>query len=148
VLFIGAMVGRQPVRATTGPIQMTDDSETNGYDPEEVKGFLDEIEHEQDELDALKIDHLNACKGPRGKIKKVLKAVKDAEIDVEAFKVAVKKRLADRKHLKRVEELEADSANAYEMIQAALGAFADTPLGEAALRRARGGDDVVDGLTR
>jgi hypothetical protein len=115
---------------------------SNGYDPEKLKQFVDAIEREQDKLDELKIEHLNACRGPRGRIKQITKAVREEDIDVDAFRVVVKKRLDERKHAKRVAELEDDAASAFAMIEAALGEYADTPLGQAALARAKKGETL------
>lgn len=111
---------------------------SNGYDKVKLKQFVDAIEREQDKLDELKIDHMNACKGPRGRIKQITKAAREEDIDIDAFRVTLKRRMDERKHAKRVAELEDDSRDAYEMIEEALGEYADTPLGQAALARAKG----------
>jgi hypothetical protein len=112
---------------------------TNGYDADKLKKYLDPIEREQDKLDALKIDHLNSCKGPRERIKKVIKAAREDDINIEAFRILLQKRMAERKHAKRVAELEEDDADAYGLMEQALGEYGTTPLGQAALSRARGG---------
>jgi hypothetical protein len=127
--------------------EMTDAAGSNGYDPDQLQEFLEAIVHEHDELDELKSAHMLACKPARGRIKETLKAVHDAEINLTAFHVALKKRLAERKHDKRVAELEPDDAHDLERILQALGEFGDTPLGQAALARARG-DDALDSLHR
>lgn len=116
---------------------MPDTTGSNGYDPAELQRYLEAVEREHDELDSLKSQHMLNCKGPRGRIKETIEAVREADINVVAFRVALKQRLAERKHEKRVAELEDDDADAYERIEQALGAFADTPLGEATLKRAR-----------
>lgn len=126
---------------------MTDTAGSNGYDPEQLQGFLEAIVCEHDELDELKCKHMLECKPARARIKQTLKAVHDAEINLTAFHVALKKRLAERKHAKRVAELEADDAADLEAIEKALGEFAETPLGQAALARARG-DSALDSLHR
>jgi hypothetical protein len=135
---------------------MTDTAGTNGYDGDALERFINEIEAQHDELDKLKSEHMLACKGPRGRIKETLQAVREADVNVVAFRVALKQRLDQRKHERRVEELEADDADAYEMIAHALGNLAETPLGQAALakarpakpkaRRAKQHGDVLDSL--
>jgi hypothetical protein len=109
----------------------------NGYDGEELHAFLKSIATQHDELDKLKAAHMAKCKGPRGKIKSTMKSVRESEINVNAFRVELKKFLDDRKHQKRVEALEPDDAEAHEMIRQALGPYADTPLGQAAVKRGR-----------
>jgi hypothetical protein len=118
----------------------------NGYDGEELQAFLQSIGTQHDELDKLKANHMAKCKGPRGKIKSTMKSVREAEINLNAFRVELKKFLADRKHQKRVEALEPDDAEAHELIRAALGPYADTPLGQAAVKRGKRGGESADSL--
>jgi hypothetical protein len=112
---------------------------TNGYDGEALKRFLKSIDKQHDELDKLKSEHMSNCKGPRGKIKETMKAVREAEINMPAFRVELKKHLEMRKHEKRVAALEADEADALQLIEEALGEYADTPLGQAAIARSKKG---------
>jgi hypothetical protein len=60
----------------------------------------------------------------------------------------VKNRRLDRKMNANVAKLEADDADSYDRIVSALGDFVDLPLGQAALRRARPGqqEDALDSL--
>jgi hypothetical protein len=120
---------------------------SNGYDGDELKGYLDAIEAEHDELDKLKSAHMLACKGPRGRIKETMDAVREAEIKMPAFKVVLARRLAERKLARQVAELEDDDAFAHELMLKALGEFATTPLGQAAIARTTKGADL-DSLTR
>lgn len=111
---------------------------SNGYDGQELERYLQSIDSADDELDTLKGEHMTACKGPRGRIKDTLAAARDAEINMPAFRAFLAKHRAERKQAKRVAELEADDANEYEMMRNALGEFGETPLGQAALERAKG----------
>jgi hypothetical protein len=121
-------------------------SGSNGYDGEQLQRFLKQIGKQHDELDKLKSEHMGKCKGPRGKIKETMKAAREAEIDMPALRVKVAQHLAERKHQKRVEALEADSAEALELINAALGDLADTPLGKAATARSRPKAAPLEGI--
>lgn len=112
---------------------------TNGYDGKQIQGFLKNIGKQHDELDKLKSEHMLRCKGPRSHIKETMKAVREAEINVAAFRVELKRHLEERKHEKRVAALEDDDAEAHELIETALGELADTPLGKAAIARGRKG---------
>jgi len=111
---------------------------TNGYDAEELGRYLHSIDSADDELDSLRGAHMAACKGPRGRIKDTLAAVREAEISMAAFRTVLAEHRDKRKQAKRVAALEADDANAYDLMREALGDFGDTPLGQAALDRARG----------
>jgi hypothetical protein len=111
--------------------------ESNGYDGEELQRFLKAIARQDEELAKLKSEHMTKCKGPRGKIKDTMKAVREAEININAFRVKLAQQRDEIKHDKRVAVMEADDAEALEMIETALGQMADTPLGKAALARAR-----------
>ena len=119
---------------------------TNGYDGEEIKRFLGMISDQHDELDKLKSAYMTKCKGPRGKLKNIMKEARDSEINLNAFRVEVKKYLDERKHQKRLAGLEDDDAEAYNMIVEALGGLGDTPLGKAALARAKPKGADLDSL--
>jgi hypothetical protein len=120
---------------------------SNGYDGDELKGYLDAIEAEHDELDKLKSAHMLACKGPRSRIKETMDAVREAEIKMPAFKVVLARRLAERKLARQAAELEDDDAHAHDLMLEALGEFATTPLGQAAIARTAKSADL-DNLTR
>jgi hypothetical protein len=120
---------------------------SNGYDGDQLKEYLEAIEAEHDELDKLKSAHMLACKGPRGRIKETMAAVREAEIKMPAFKAVLARRLAERKLARQVAELEDDDAHAHELMLAALGEFANTPLGRAAIARITTGADL-DSLTQ
>jgi hypothetical protein len=116
---------------------------SNGYDLDALAGYLAAIDHEDDELDSLRGDYMQQCRGPRGRIKDVLLQAKEAGVNMPSFRTMLAKHRADRKVAKQVAELEADDRLSYEQMLDALGVFGDTELGKAALDRARpdkGGD--------
>jgi hypothetical protein len=109
---------------------------TNGY-ADTLTAFVEAIDHEHDALDTLKSEYMTACKGPRSRIKQTLKSARESDINMGAFRELLAKHLSDRKHDKRLAELEADELEAYNLMVDALGEYAKTPLGEAALARVR-----------
>lgn len=118
----------------------------NGYDAEQLEKYLAEIDKADDDLLRLKSDHMTACKGPRGRIKGVMKEAREAGLGMEAFRTIVAKRRADRKIEERIAELEADDKADYLAMKEALGDYGDTPLGEAALKRAAPKGEQLDTL--
>jgi uncharacterized protein (UPF0335 family) len=119
---------------------------SNGFDPEQLNKYLSELDAADDKLLSLKLEHLNNCKAPRARIKNLMKEARGAGLNMEAFRAVVAKHRSDRKIEQRLSELEADDAADYEEMLHALGEFGDTPLGEAALKRARPQDESLDTL--
>lgn len=122
---------------------------TNGFNSEELKQHLDEIDAADDELLELKMSHMTKCKGPREKIRNAMAAAKEAGLNMSSFRTVVAAHRAERKIEARIAELEADDQADFELMQQALGAFGETPLGEAALARAKAkqrGDKVMSSL--
>ena len=122
---------------------------SNGYDGDQLGRFLDQIDRIDDELMTLKGEYMAACKGPRSRIKDVLAQVREADVNMTAFREALTDHRNERKRQARLDALEADDRDAYELIAEALGDYGETPLGEAALRRAKprkDGDQTLDTL--
>jgi hypothetical protein len=102
----------------------------NGYDPEAVGGVLEELR----ELDA-KLERLT------GSIKAEIKAVYTRAADVHSIptkllKIEVTRDRQERKRLKKIAGLEDTEKTQLELMQKALGAFKETPLGQAAMASA------------
>lgn len=118
---------------------------SNGY-----AKYLREIDKADDKLVELKIEHMNACKGPRGTIRAVMKEVRESQggDKIEAFRALVAAHRAERKITQRLAELEADDRAAYDEMVASLGEFGETALGQAALAKAKpkDGSSKLDGL--
>jgi len=110
----------------------------------QIARYLDTIDREDGELATLKGEYMQRCQGPRGRIKSVMAAAKEAGVNTVAFRATVAKHRAARKLHDRLENLEADDRYAFDMIQEALGEFGDTPLGAAALDRARPRERVLN----
>ena len=116
----------------------------DAYDGGEIARYLDTIDREDGELATLKGEYMQRCQGPRGRIKSVMAAAKEAGVNTVAFRATVAKHRAARKLHDRLENLEADDRYAFDMIQEALGEFGETPLGAAALDRARPRERVLN----
>jgi hypothetical protein len=118
------------------------DGSNGKHDGELIERYLGEIDKADDELIALKVEHMSACKGPRGNIRALMKEARETLPSIEAFRTIVAAHRSERKIEQRIAELEADDLQEFERMQEALGAFADTPLGDAALKKAKpkGGD--------
>ena len=125
-----------------------DSTATNGYDKDQLNGYLAEVAEQDDELLSLRGEYMAACKGPRGKIKQILVRAKEDGINMPALRALLDKRRDERKQDRRVADLEMDDRSAYDMMLDALGEYGSTPLGQAALDRARQGDETLGGLTQ
>jgi hypothetical protein len=102
-----------------------------------IINFLHAIDAADDELASLRGTYMSQCKGPRATIAEIKGSAREAGVNMKAFAVVLKGHRADRAQEKRIAALEEDDVAAFEEMAAALGAFADTPLGGAALEGAR-----------
>jgi hypothetical protein len=75
-----------------------------------------------------------------------MKEARESGVNMEALRTVIAKHRSERKIEQRISELEADDAADYEAMLEALGAFGDTNLGKAALRKAKpkGGSDKLE----
>ena len=121
---------------------------TNSFDGEMLKRYLGAIDESDDELLDLKVEHLNACKPIRARIKNTMKEARNAGLNMESFRALVAKHRSERKIEQRIAELEADAAADLAEMKRSMGVLADTPLGQAALERAaqQHGGDALDSL--
>jgi hypothetical protein len=119
----------------------------NPHDAEALQRFLNEISREHDKLDTLRASYMAECKGPRNRIKETMKGAKESGVSMVAFRELVEQHLWDRRQAKRLEDFEDDDRDSFEKMNEALGAFGDTPLGEAALARAKRRDQDLTDLT-
>jgi hypothetical protein len=122
------------------------DEHTNGY-AETLNGFLDQVAKQDVELASLRGEYMAACKGPRQRIKEILATAKESDINMVAFRQLLTKRRDELAQERRIADLEDDDRSAYDQMLDALGEFGDTPLGKAALDRAKGGGDTLESLT-
>jgi uncharacterized protein (UPF0335 family) len=120
----------------------------NSFDGDQLEKYLKAIDKADDALIKLKVEHMEQCKGPRGRIRNIMKEARESGVNMEALRTVIAKHRADRKIEQRISELEADDAADYEAMMEALGEFSDTDLGKAALRKAKGsgGSEKLDTL--
>jgi hypothetical protein len=125
---------------------------SNGPTAEQIKALLAQVDECDDELASLTGEHMSNCKPARARLRDIKKEARDIGVDKNAFAAYIEDHRADRKKQARIEALEADSLESYEKIKAAMGDFADTPLGGATLDRIKPkGPDlggVLDHLTQ
>ena len=117
-------------------------AKTNGFDGDELAKYLTEIDKADDELGKLKSEHMEQCKRPRGWLRDTMGSAKEAGLNMNAFRAVVAEHRADRKIEKKLAELEPDDAADFEAMREALGPFGETPLGEAAIGKAKAKRDA------
>jgi hypothetical protein len=100
-----------------------------------LKGYLTEIDRQDDELDTLRAEYMNACKGPQAEIKEIKASAKETGINMKSFAQILRKHRFDRRHDKRLGTLDLADLSDYKSMEEALGDFIDTPLGQAAKQR-------------
>jgi len=110
---------------------------TSGFDGGKLRGFLAEIDIYDDELETLRGEYMEACQSARDGIKEIKKAVKEEGVNPVAFRELLTTHRAERAEQKRLAAMNPEDRDDFEAMQVALGAYADTPLGQAALRRAK-----------
>jgi hypothetical protein len=119
---------------------------SNGFDPDHLNKHLTIID-EADELATLLGEYRQSRKAPRTRIKNAMAMAKEDGINLTAFREVVAARRAKRAQERRVADLEPDDLADYEEVQRALGEFGDTPLGAAALSKAKPrGEEAPDTL--
>lgn len=62
----------------------------NGINESEAKRWLGEVARVYDELDELKIEHMNRCRAVRERLPEIYELAKDAGMPIKALKAAVK----------------------------------------------------------
>ena len=106
-----------------------------------VAGYLEEIDVNDDELDTLRAQYMNSCKGPRGSIAEILATAKEDGVNMKAFREILRKHRADRRHDKRLAALDLADLADFKSLAESLGSFIDTPLGQAAAAAEAAGTD-------
>jgi hypothetical protein len=121
----------------------------NGFNPDQLSNHLRIIDEADDELASLLGTYRADCKGPRARVKNAMAMAKDQGINMTAFRELVAAHRAQRKIEKRVADLEADDHDDFQAMVEALGEFGDTPLGAAAINRAKKprGEEALNTLT-
>jgi hypothetical protein len=123
-------------------------SGSNGFD-QLVRNLISEIDEQDAELASLQGSYMESCKGPRAQIKEIKGRAKEEGVNMPAFNELLAQHREDRAAQKRMAAMEPDDREAFDLLEQTLGELRDTPLGEAALRKAKpkpSGDEVLDTL--
>lgn len=108
----------------------------NGYDPAIVNGFVTRIEKLYSDIATEKSEFMSRCKVIHGDVKEVLTEAKNAGIPKKSLKSLIKQRDLLGKVENIRNDLEGDDQDSFDQLCLALGAFAQTGLGAAAVERA------------
>lgn len=103
---------------------------------EKGKAFVERVETLNKDLATEQSNYMTACKGIRGDIKVVLSEAKDEGIPAKVIRAAVKARTLERKAREARDALDMADQDTLDNIRHALGDFADTDLGQAAIDKA------------
>jgi hypothetical protein len=116
------------------------------FDRDQLKGYLDEIDHEQNAIDEFKDEYTEHSKPHREQIAAILETAKNAGVNMKAFRTVLSEHNAERRHRKRVSNLDMMDKADYELMVEKLGDYGTTPLGSAALERAKSSEAALDTL--
>lgn len=119
-------------------------SKTNGFDPKKTSAYVKRIDSVYRQLESLKGKYMSECKGYRKDITDILDEAKSIGIPKKAFKSYLRERELLSKAADVRDELEGDDQDSFDMIKQAMGELADTPLGQAALSKAKGAEELED----
>lgn len=108
----------------------------NGYDPVILGSFNQRIESLYGDLATEKGESMARCRAIHQDIDEVLKEAKNAGIPKKEFKAVIKKRTLLAKAEEIRADLEGESVDTFDQIEFALGKFAETELGAAAVQAA------------
>lgn len=108
----------------------------NGFDPAIAQGFVQRVENLHSNLATEKSEFMTRCKVIHSDIKEVMTEAKNAGIPKKALKNVVKHRALLNKAEDVRNDLEGEDQDSFDQLLHALGSFAETGLGEAALKAA------------
>lgn len=105
----------------------------NGFDPAIVNSFVTRIENLYSDIATEKSEFMSRCKVIHGDVKEVLTEAKNAGIPKKSLKSLIKQRDLQNKIEDVRNDLEGDDQDSFDQLCLALGAFAETGLGAAAM---------------
>lgn len=123
---------------------------SNSINSDAAKRWLGEALRVYDELEDLKVSNMNQARIIRSRLPGIYESAKGEGLPIKALKTVLKEELIKRKIAAAeaaIEALEPDDdedAETLEQFRAALGDFADSPLGKAAVDQKAAGDDDSD----
>lgn len=125
---------------------MTEPGKSGAVDPKKVKSYVDRIEAIKEAIASEKGEFMASCKQHNEDIADILEEAKSNGLPKKALRSVVKTRELEAKLEAIRDELDEDLQDTYDNIRHAIGDLAETPLGEAALRRAEKGSAAADSL--
>lgn len=111
------------------------DALSNNYNGDKLKAYIEKIEGYFAEMESSKARHMQRCREIRDSIEVVYEEAKALGIPKKALRTHVKLRQLETKKMQLVEKLDDDIIDEFKALADALGDFAATPLGMAALQR-------------
>jgi uncharacterized protein (UPF0335 family) len=118
----------------------------NRASPEEAASFVDKFEEFEAKVLESKMAHLERCRKIRQEQKELLDDAKSQGVAKQVVRNVVKARELERKAKALEEDLEDDNREMFIDIRKALGDFADSPLGAAAVDREGQQDERTAGI--
>ncbi len=110
--------------------------------------FLKRIEAVMAAMDSRKGEYMSECKSDRQDIKDIIAEAKAGGLSAKALKGLVRYRELEKKQKALSDGLDIDDVSSFEELVEALGDYAGTPLGEAAVRKAADVDTFEDPFTQ
>jgi uncharacterized protein (UPF0335 family) len=108
----------------------------NKIDPDIADNYVQRIEQLHDDIATLQAENAERCQNIREDIKEVYHDARAAGLAPKPLKALIKVRELSRKAHAVRKKLDLDQRAEFEQLVEALGEFAETPLGEAALSAA------------
>ncbi|MBC6714740.1 DUF2312 domain-containing protein [Aurantimonas sp. DM33-3] len=113
----------------------------NRADQGEMRDIVERIEKLNGEKESERGTYMQRCAKINERIDQVLEEAKDKGLPKKVVKAVLKARDLERRADAQFDALEADDAELFHDIREALGDFADSPLGAAAVQREESGQD-------
>ncbi len=114
----------------------------NGFDPEQVRAFVQRVEILEGEIEVFKADCKANCEPIREDIKGIIVDAEGAGIPKKELKSVLARRAAERKIETKRDALNEYEKTNYDDLRLALGELRDLPLGQAALSKAGNGNEA------
>src|SRR5580765_788351 len=108
----------------------------NGIDPDIADNYVQRIEQLADDIATLQAENAERCQNIREDVKEVYHDAFEAGLAPKPLKALIKVRELSRKQHAVRKKLDLDQLAEFEQLVEALGEFAETPLGAAAMAAA------------
>lgn len=118
----------------------------NGATPAQIKESFDSIIFHYEELATERGEYMQRCKQIRERMAEEYDLAADRGVTRRVLRAKVKEFLAQEKLQAIRESLEDDDRSEFDQLTEVLGDFGGTPLGQAALDRAKDRDETLDEL--